>query len=518
LTSAATDVAPSLTRLGGIARAPALWLGAACFIIHLVANPHYDVFRDELYFIVCGLHPAFGYVDQPPLIPLIAAASFKLFGTALTPLRLVPALAMAATVALTTDFARRLGGGRFAQTLAGLCVLLAPVFLADGVLLSTDCLQPLSCLACAWILIQLIDSGDERWWLAFGAVVGVSLESKYLIAFYLVALAVGVVATPLRRSLARPWIFAGAAVALALALPNIVWQAQNGWPFLEIGAAGAASKNVQQSPLGFVLQQILFVGPASAPIWLAGLWRFAARPLRPQLSALAIAYVVLAAAYFFTHGKAYYLSPIYPALFAAGAVAWETWLARPVGRWSAIAIVTVPGLIISPSVLPLLPPNALVVYLQAIGMSSKATQTERTEMSALPQYFADMFGWREMAAAVTAVYQDLPPDERAQTVFFGRNYGEAAALEIYGSALGGPPAISGHNSYYVWGPGNASGAVVITLARDAIGLGAFYDDVRPAGRVDNAYAMPYETGLTIWVLRRPRVPVAEMWPALKHYD
>ena len=181
-TSAVIDDAAWLARLSGIARAPALWLGAACFVVHLVANAHYDVFRDELYFIVCGLHPAFGYVDQPPLIPLIAAASYKLFGTALTPLRLVPALATATTVALTADLARRLGGGRFAQTLAGLCVLLAPALSGRRRAADDRLLQPLTWLACAWILLRLVESGDERWWLAFGAVVGVSLESKYLIA------------------------------------------------------------------------------------------------------------------------------------------------------------------------------------------------------------------------------------------------------------------------------------------------------------------------------------------------
>ena len=323
MSATATNDAVRPTRLRGIAGAPALWLGAACFLVHLVANAHYDVFRDELYFIVCGLHPAFGYVDQPPLIPLIAAASFKLFGTALTPLRLVPALASAATVALTADLARRLGGGRFAQALAGLCVLFAPALLAGGVLLSTDCLQPLTWLACAWILVRLVDSGDERWWLAFGAVVGVSFESKYLIALYMAALAVGAVATPLRRSLARPWLYAGAALALAIALPNVLWQALHGWPFLGVAGADVGGKAVGRSPLGFLLQQALFVGPASAPVWLAGLWRLGVRPPRPELRALAIAYVVVLAIVVVANGKAYYVTPIYPALFAAGGVAWE---------------------------------------------------------------------------------------------------------------------------------------------------------------------------------------------------
>jgi 4-amino-4-deoxy-L-arabinose transferase-like glycosyltransferase len=518
LTAAATNDAAWPARLGGIARAPAFWLGAACFLVHLVANAHYDVFRDELYFIVCGLHPAFGYVDQPPLVPLIAAASYKLFGTALTPLRLVPALAMSATVALTADFARWLGGGRFAQWLAGLSTLLAPALLVGGVLLSTDCLQALTWLACAWILARLAASGDERWWLAFGAVVGLSFESKYLIAPYMAALAIGVVATPLRRSLARPWLYVGAVLALAVALPNVLWQALHGWPFLGVVGADVGGKSVGRSPLGLLLQQALFVGLASAPVWLAGLWRLGARPPRPELRALAIAYVVVTAVVVVAHGKAYYSTPIYPVLFAAGGVAWEAWLKRPIARGIAVAVVVVPGLLAAPTFLPILPPETLVAYMQAGGFSPKATQTESTQLAALPQYFADMFGWREMAAAVSAVYRDLPPEERARAVFFGRNYGEAAALFVYGLALGGPPAISGHNSYYLWGPRGASGDVVITLGRDAAGYSRFYNDARPVGRIDNAYAMPYETGLTIWVLRRPRAPLAEIWSALKHYD
>ena len=502
----------------GLVGAPALWLGAACLAIHLVANAHYDVFRDELYFIVCGLHPAFGYVDQPPLIPLIAAASFKLFGAALTPLRLVPALAMAATVALTADFARQLGGGRFAQALAGLCVLLAPALLASGVLLSTDCLQPLSWLACAWILVRLIDNGDERWWLAFGAVVGVSFESKYLIVLYMAALAVGIVATPLRRSLTRPWLYAGAALALAIALPNVLWQAQHGWPFFGIAVADAGSKAVGRSPIGFLLQQALFVGPISAAVWLAGLWRLSVRPLYPALRALAIAYVVLLAIVIVLNGKAYYVTPVYPALFAVGGVAWEVWLKRPVARGAAIAVIAAGGLHTLPIALPILPPDALIAYMQASGFSPKATQTESMQLAGLPQYFADMFGWREMAAAVSAVYRDLPPDERAQAVFFAPNYGEAAALDVYGPALGGPPTISAHNSYFLWGPRGASGQVVITLGRDGSSFSRFYDDVRAVGRTDSPYAMPYENGLTIWVLRGPHAPIAQVWGALKHYD
>jgi hypothetical protein len=519
--TAAIDDADRPTMLGGIAGAPALWLGAACFFVHLVANPHYDVFRDELYFIVCGLHPAFGYVDQPPLIPLIAAASFKLFGTALTPLRLVPAVAATATIALTADLARRLGGGRFAQALAGLCVLLAPTLLGGGVggvLLATDCMQPLTWTACAWIIVRLIEGGEERWWLAFGAVAGFSLETKYGIAFYLVGLAVGVLATPLRRSLSRPWLYVGAALGLAIASPNVVWQALNGWPFFQIAAADVGAKSVGLSPFGFLLRQADGVGLVSALVWLPGLWRLAVRPPRPEWRALAIAYVVVLAVFAFARAKPYYAAPIYPSLFAAGGVAWETWLKPAAARWVLVAVVVLPGLVSAPLVLPILPPPTLVAYMQAIGFSPKAARSENLEQSALPQDYADMFGWREMAAAVSAAYRDLPPGERAQAVFFAGNYGEAAALDIYGPALDGPPAISGHNSYFLWGPRGASGDVVVVLGRDPDRFRRVYDDIRAVGRVENDYAMPYENGLTIWVLRRPRAPLATFWPLLKHFD
>jgi 4-amino-4-deoxy-L-arabinose transferase-like glycosyltransferase len=492
--------------------------GAACLVLHLFANPHYGVFRDELYFIVCGLHPALGYVDQPPLVPLLAAASFKLFGTALTPLRLPPALAMAAMVMLTVRFARRLGGGLFAQALAGLSVLLAPVLLVDGLLLFTDLLQPLSWLAAAYLLTRIADGGSPKLWLALGAVVGVSLWSKYLILFYLVGLAAGVLATPLRRTLATPWPWAGAALALAIIAPNLFWQAAHGFPFLEVAAAGAGGKNLVLSPLGFFAQQLLFLGPLSAPVWIAGLvWLAAARDV-PAGRALAIAYVVTAALFLFGHGKAYYLAPAYPALFAAGGVFWERALRWRRARRGALIAIGISGLLAAPTVLPVLPPDKLIAYTRALGLSPQASATENLAQAALPQHLADMFGWPEMAAEVARVYLALPEGERAKAVFLGRNYGEAAALDVYGPALGGPPAISGHNQYYLWGPLGFDGSVMIALDAQRPKGAGFFKTVEVAGRVENPYALPFETNLNIYVLRGPKRPLAEIWPALKHYE
>ncbi len=497
---------------------PSVLLAAACLLLHLVVNNRYGVFGDELYFIVCGQHPALGYVDQPPLVPLIAGASHALFGAALLPLRLVPGLAMTATVALTCEFVSILGGGRFAQWLAGLCVLLGGIFLVDGLLMTTDMMQPLTWLGCSWCLARLAQTRDERWWLGFGAIVGVSLESKYLIAFYLAGLAVGVLATPLRRSLIRPWLYLGAMIAAALAAPSVIWQAQHGWPFVELGQAGANGKNLVLSPLGFFGQQVLFVGPASAPIWLAGLWRFSVKPALPHYRAFPIAYAVMIALFYGLHGKAYYLAAVYPVLLAGGAVAIEGWLRGEVARRIVLGAVTVAGLVGAPIAMPILPPSLYGPYTHALGLSSKAAATERGAQGVLPLHLAGMFGWREMAAKVSAVYRALPADQRTKAVFFGRDYSEASAVNVYGPAYGGPRAISGHNNYFLWGPGGADGSVIITVGGDPVRFAQLFRHVEVAGRIDAAYALPFETNIPIYVLRDPRVPLGALWPQLKHYE
>ena len=501
--------------LRGVAR-PSIILGAASLLLHLVANNRYDVFRDELYFIVCGRHPALGYVDQPPLIPLIAGASYALFGTALLPLRLVPAVAMSAAVALAAELARALGGGRFAQWLCGLAVLAGPVFLVDGLLLSTDAIQPLTWLVCSWCLVRLIQTRDERWWLGFGLSAGISLAGKYLIFFYLAGLAAGILATPLRRSALTVWLYLGALIALAFVAPSLYWQAKHGWPFIALNSAGLGGKNLALSPLGFLGQQIVFVGPAAAPIWLAGLWCFSVRPPLPQLRVFPIAYAAMIPLLYILHGKAYYLTPVYPVLLAGGALVFERWLTRPAYRWGMAGVLVAAGVLTAPVALPVLAPATAVSYGRALGLTPQGIATERRAQSVLPQYFADMFGWHEMAEKVSAIYNSLPPDQRARAVFFGRNYGEAAAIDVYGPALHGPPAISGHNNYYLWGPRGADGSVMIVVGGNPLQYAGDYESVERAGELDNSYAMPYETNVPIYVLRGRRTPF--VWTALRHYD
>jgi hypothetical protein len=495
---------------------PSLVLGLATLALHLAFNGGYGIFRDELYFIVCGQHPAWGYVDQPPLIPLLAAGSHALFGGSLVGFRLLPALAMAVTVALTAEFARALGGGRFAEWLAGLCVAAAPQFLVIGVLFTTDTFQPLTWLACGWFLVRLEQTRDERWWIAFGLTAGLSLLTKYLIGFYLVALAIGVVATPLRRSLRKPWIYLGAGTALVMILPNLWWQEAHGWPFKELGEAARNGKNVALSPLAFFLQQFVIMGAFAAPVWLAGLWACLRRPPFAVLRALPLAYVLLFAFFVASHGKDYYLSSIYPTLLAIGAVRIGEWLRSPALRIAAAAAVGLGGVIAAPLAMPILPERTYIAYAAKLGVAPSSG--EHHKLGPLPQHFADMHGWREMAEKVAAVYDALPPADRARAVFFGGNYGESAAIDVLGRRLGLPPAIGDHNNYWLWGPRGHDGSVLIVVGGNRALYERQFRSVEVAGKIDDPYAMPYETGQPIYVLRGRREPLATLWPRLKHYE
>jgi hypothetical protein len=494
---------------------PSLLLAFACLVLHGLANGHYGFFRDELYFIVCGDRPDWGYVDQPAVVPLLASWSRAVFGDFLWGFRLPPALLMTATVALTAELTRVVGGSRFAQWMAGLCVLLGPVFLIQGVLFSTDMFQALTWLGLSWVLVRQEQTGDERWWLAFGAIAGFSLNTKYLIAFYLVALGAGLLATSRRKSLLHPWIYLGAFLAAVMVLPNVLWQQAHGWPFLELGKAAANGKNIEMSPLAFFLQQVILTGPLVTIVWLSGLWAGVVRPSHAVARAVPIAWLILLLTFDASHGKAYYLSAIYPTLLAFGAVRIEEWVTNSIARGAALAGIVALGAVAAPLTLPILPVDELVRYQKAIGLTPSTGENQKTGV--LPQYYADMFGWPEMAAKIAAVYRSLPPQDRERAVFFGNNYGEAAAIDVFGNRLGLPAAISGHNSYYLWGPGAHDGSVIITIGGSTQQYADLFRSFQIAGQIDAPYAMPYETNQPIYVLRGMRMPLQDYWPQVKDY-
>jgi cytochrome c oxidase subunit IV len=299
-------------------------------------------------------------------------------------------------------------------------------------------------------------------------------------------------------------------------LPNLFWQWAHGWPFLEFAAAVAESKNVVYAPWTFVLIQMRDLNPVTAPIWLAGLAAFAFWDRFADLRAIAIAYLLVLVAMIALHAKSYYPVGAYPVLFAGGAVALEAWLTSPRLRAALLVGVVLFGLPLLPFAVPVLPIERVAAYQSFLGLTAEANE-KRLAVGHLSPLYADMFGWRELAALVGRAYQSLSPEERADAVFFANNYGEAAAVDIFAKPWGLPPSISAHNNYYLWGPRGHTGDVVIRLGGRREDLLKVYASVEAMGKTDNPWALPLETGQTIWICRGRFTKLDDDWSKLKRY-
>lgn len=505
---------------GAVASATAMLLGLALMklLLQFAGIAHYGFFRDELYYMACGRHLAWGYVDQPPLIALFAWFASHVFGHSIVALRLLPVLAGGAAVFLTGVLARELGGDTFAQCLAALSVLFAPAFLAFDSFFSMNAFEPLFWVSCALIVVRIVSGASPRWWLLFGAVAGVALENKHTMLVFGFAMVAGLLLSGEARVFRSKWIWIGALIALAIFLPNVIWEARHGWPQFEVVRNAQRYKNIPISALAFLGDQVVFLNALALPVWLGGLaWLFFTRDGRP-FRFLGWCYLIVLCLFLFLNGKSYYVLPAYPLILAAGGVAIERFSDSPARKWIRTALpslIVVGGLIMAPFGVPFLPINAFLRYDRIIP-AGKLAKTERdAEHVQLPQLYADMFGWRNIAATVSHVYDSLPPSERSGCAILAGNYGEAGAIDYYGPALGLPPAISGHNSYYDWGPRNYSGSCVIIFGEGSDLYVKLFRDVRIAAVVRSPHAMPNERVIPIYICRDPIAPLRELWPHFK---
>jgi hypothetical protein len=489
-------------------------LAAIKLILHLYAGRYYGYFVDELYNLALARHLAWGYVDVAPMIGLIGRIELTLFGSSLSAIRLAPALAGAGLVLLTGAIARELGGRRFAQGLAALCVLLAPGILALGHFLNVNAFEPLCWMGCALILIRIVNTGNEKLWLWFGLLAGLGLETKHSMLLFGFALVAGLVLTPQRKHLFNRWLLLAGLLAFLLWVPNLLWNIQYHFPFLELQEnIRRDGRNVHLSLGSFFGQEVLAMLPLSAPIWIAGLWWLLRGPYR----ALALAWAIAAALILAMNPRVYYLFPAFPMLFAAGAVQFEAWLARPRLAWikpAYCALMVLMGALLAPTLLPLLPPETYIRYVRATHLQPPPIENAR--LGPLPQLFADQFGWEEMAAAVARVYYSLPADIRPRTAIFGQNYGQAGAIDLFGPKYGLPPAISGHQNYFLWGPRGATGESMIVMGDRQSVLESKFAHVQKMARAAHPYAMPYEH-IDIFYCQGFKLPLADAWPQLKNW-
>ncbi len=500
----------------------ALHIAATLYAQHL----GYSYFRDEFYYLVCGRRLAWGYVDHGPGVAVQARLAETLFGTSVLGIRLLSHLAGAAIIFLTGILAWVLGGQRSAQSLAMLGLLCAPEYLGTDSVLSMNSVEPVFWMLSTLALLRILSgSSPPKWWTIFGISAGLGLLNKPSMTFFLIALGIGLLLTPQRPILFTRWSALAIALLTLIALPNLLWQIHHGWPTLEFLRNGKLQhKNVELPFLPFLNAQMLMMHPLNALLWITGLVALLRARSIPRSRWIAGTYLVFFALMVTLHAKDYYLAPIYPVLFAAGGLAWQVRFARTPGRSHALfafpvyeTALTLTGVLLLPMALPILRPGTWIRYTAALHLRPGNTETMST--GPLPQFYADRFGWQEEVDLVNRAYTSLSPDDRARVTLFANNYGEAGAIDILGDRqhLGLPPAVSGHNTYWLWGPGNRGRDLVIAVVHDTPEeLHRKFRSVTVIGHMDDPLAMPVEHK-TVYLLR-DRLPNAPFnWTDEKNY-
>jgi hypothetical protein len=499
----------------------AVLFAAIAFLIHFLSSlwgSHlgYGFFRDELYFLVCGHRLAWGYVDQPPLVAFQARIAEALFGLSPTGVRVLSFAASGVFVALTGILTWQMGGRRSAQALAMTAVLAAPALLATANYLSMNSFEPCFWMASMLLLLRIADgSARPRAWLLFGLLAGLGIQNKHSTVFFLVAVLIGLLISPQRRILWSKECAAGVSLAVLIATPNLVWQWIHHFPTYELlNNIAHSDKNVRLPPLAFVQQQINMMFPFSAPLWIGGLaWLVTARKSRPWRFA-AFTFVLFLALLIALHAKDYYLAPVYPLLFAAGAAALDLRFRRPwlINAYTALIVLSL-CFITGPIILTLLPPAQYHSYVSRFRGSD--AQPERVT-GPLPQYLSDRFGWPEMVEGFANRYNALPASERPRTAIYCSNYGEASAINMLGRKYELPVAISGHQNYFYWGYNGYVGDSVLTLGDKRERYADDYAEVIDLGPFDAPWIMDFEHRHYFWLRHRKR-PYSADWLDFKNW-
>lgn len=514
------------------------YLAVVKLLVHFIFDSNYGYFRDELYFLACAEHLAWGYPDHAPMIALMTKVSRSILGDSLFAIRFFPAVAGAFKVFLTAVLVREFGGKRFAAFLACLCVLCVPTYLAIDNLLSMNALEPVFWMLCVYFAVKATKNEEQGTlnenqihpssfilhpsinWLFFGLFAGLGLMNKHSMLFFGAAIVAGLLLTNKRKAFLDKYFWAGGLIAFLIFLPNIIWQIQNDFATLELlRNVQATGKNVEMSPFEFVVSQIMGLLPLTFPVWIAGIYFFLFDKNGGRFRFLGIAYLVLLGLMIYLKAKDYYLIPVYPMLFAGGAVFWEQLIEKfkALGflKYVYPVVILIPGMMAAPLVVPILPIETLIAYQNAIGY--KPPKTEVLHDAPIQQIFGDQFGWQELAEKTAGVYNSLPPEDRAKAGILAGNYGEAGAIDFFGGRYGLPKAISGHQSYFVWGPGDYTGEVLILLGARKEEAEKYCESVEEKTEINHPYSPSYEK-YRIIVCRQTRKPLPEIWQKLKFWN
>jgi hypothetical protein len=493
-------------------------LGAAAkFAIQMLTGAQYGYFADELYTIALSRHLAFGYVDLPPLTPLLAALSRTLLGESLAAWHLFPALAGSATLIFVCLIAREFGGKLFAVGLSGLGFLIVPAWLIMDSYLSYDAYDQLILAAFLFVLVRFIRSGNRRLWILLGGIAGIACLTKMTLLYLGPGFLVGLLLTKYRKDLLTLWPWLGALIFLAILSPYLIWQADNHWPTLIYWIHYGTLRLSPVSVRTYAWDMFNTMNPVLLPLYAIGLWRIFRRLDGTDYSFLGVTFLATLLLLFILHAKTWMLAELFLPLIAAGAVgleelavskSWEKTL-KP----AAIAVMIAGGIWVAPSSLPILPIETLPAYFSFLRNPFRLSGVSS---SGYPINLALRIGWEDLVRDVAAVYNELPPEDRRVAGIYAYWYAPASAIDIIGPRYGLPHAVSGHLTYYLWGPGY-SWDVMIILISGSNTLSPFFKECESKGRIQNEYTIPMNQ-LNIFVCRKPVLPPGEIWKHMEAYN
>jgi hypothetical protein len=492
-----------------------------CFVLHLVTNlmGAYGFFRDELYYIACTDHLAWGYVDHPPFSLYLLKLSRLLFGDSLTAIRLVPVLMHTGTIVITGLMVKEMGGRAFAIFIASIAVALAPIHLGMSLIYSMNSIDIFIWALSVYFILKIINTQKQSYWIWLGIVLGIGLLNKISVLFLGAGVFMGILFTN-RQWLTTRWPYLAASIVVVLFLPYVIWNITHDFAHLEFIHNASSGKYSGLNAFSFIQDQLLFINPIATPLWISGLLAlFLFAPLKKYRIVgwiYVTAFIIL-----IINGtsKGEYLAAAYASLLAAAGVFVEQKVSGRIGTWVRYAYVVLlvsTGVILIPLVLPVLPVNQYIAYAKALG--EEPSSSEGKELSDLPQFYSDMFGWKEKVKDVATVYNTLSEEDKAKCAIFSTNYGRCGAIDFFGEEYGLPKSIGEHNNYWIWGPRDYTGEVVLILGGDLEEHVDDFESVKLAGVSTCDHCMPYENNVNIFIGRGLKYQLKDVWKELKNFE
>ena len=481
----------------------------------------YGYFIDEFYYIACAYRPSMGYVDHPPLTPLILTVFQSVFGNSLIAIRLLPAIAESASVFFIGILTKEIGGRRFAQCLAAVTLAATPVIVTFGGFYSMNAFEPLLAIILLIFTVKMVKKNNTKNWIILGIIMGLGLMNKHTFAVFIAAEIFALIISGKWKLVVNKWFAAGSLIALIIFLPNIIWQIMNNYPSLEFYRNISSYKNVYTPPFAFFLNQFMDMSPLTFPIWIAGIIFLLFSKRTRDFRFLSFLFIILFLFMMLSgSSRPDRLAFAYPAVFTGGAFFFENFILRYNLRWlkGILILLLYAGLILAlPIMLPYFSYEQVYTYTKFLGFN---TELETGNKPLLPQILADRIGWEEKFNLVLKAYNSLSENEKKETIIAAGNYGQAGAIELWGKKYDLPQVICGHNNYYLWSKDKLNGSIVlqITKPEDINRLKELFKDVEQfPGKFTNPYVTSHENNLVVFVCREPKIPYSEMLEKAKFY-